>query len=164
MITVDYKLPNTNILNKSNTKSDENSKGKVLKNATLLEQTLKNFGVDAKISQATIGPSITRYEIQPSPGVKVSKIVNLSDDIALSLAAKSIRIEAPIPGKSAVGIEVPNDKPLMVTLREVFESNEFKNFNSKLSDGAWKGFNRKSNNCRYIKDATFTSSRFNWKW
>lgn len=129
---IDYKLPNTNILNKSNTKSDENSKAKVLKNATLLEQTLKNFGVDAKISQATIGPSITRYEIQPSPGVKVSKIVNLSDDIALSLAAKSIRIEAPIPGKSAVGIEVPNDKPLMVTLREVFESNEFKNFNSKL--------------------------------
>ena len=85
------------------------SKKKVLKNASLLEKTLADFGVEAKVNQVTVGPTITRYEIQPSPGVKVSKIVNLTDDIALSLAARSIRMEAPIPGKSAIGIEVPNE-------------------------------------------------------
>ena len=111
----------------------ENGKKKVLKNASLLEQTLLDFGVEAKVNQVTVGPTITRYEIQPSPGVKVSKIVNLTDDIALSLAARSIRMEAPIPGKSAIGIEVPNEKPLMVGLREVFESEEFKKFDSPLA-------------------------------
>ncbi len=86
-----------------------------------------------KVNQVTVGPTITRYEIQPSPGVKVSKIVNLTDDIALSLAARSIRMEAPIPGKSAIGIEVPNENPLMVGLREVLESEEFKKFDSPLA-------------------------------
>ena len=89
--------------------------------------------MEAKVNQVTVGPTITRYEIQPSPGVKVSKIVNLTDDIALSLAAKSIRMEAPIPGKSAIGIEVPNEIPSMVGLREVLESAEFKKFDSPLA-------------------------------
>ena len=86
----------------------------------------------------TVGPTITRYEIQPSPGVKVSKIVNLTDDIALSLAAKSIRMEAPIPGKSAIGIEVPNDESQMVSIREIIDSDEFKNFKSPLVMGLGK--------------------------
>ncbi|MFI3211196.1 MAG: DNA translocase FtsK, partial [Peptostreptococcaceae bacterium] len=126
----DYKFPSTKLLNKLNQK--EGSQKKVIQNAETLEKTLADFGVSAKVSQATIGPSITRFEIQPSAGVKVSKIVNLTDDIALSLAAKSIRVEAPIPGKSAIGIEVPNEKSLIVTLREVLESNEFKEFDSKV--------------------------------
>ncbi len=128
-----YKMPNTSLLNRIDNKADDNSKKKVLKNASLLEKTLLDFGVEAKVNQVTVGPTITRYEIQPSPGVKVSKIVNLTDDIALSLAAKSIRMEAPIPGKSAIGIEVPNEKPLMVGLREVLESDEFRKFNSPLA-------------------------------
>ncbi|MRZ27651.1 DUF87 domain-containing protein, partial [Paeniclostridium sordellii] len=94
--------------------------------------------VEAKVNQVTVGPTITRYELQPSPGVKVSKIVNLTDDIALSLAAKSIRIEAPIPGKSAIGIEVPNEEAQMVTLREVLESDEFEKFKSPLAMGLGK--------------------------
>ena len=97
-----YKKPGLEILNKFDKKTDENGKKKVLKNASLLEKTLSDFGVEAKVNQVTVGPTITRYEIQPSPGVKVSKIVNLTDDLALSLAAKSIRMEAPIPGKSAM--------------------------------------------------------------
>ena len=128
----DYKLPNVNLLNKTDSKNKDNSKKKVLENANLLEKTLKDFGVDAKVSQVTVGPAITRYEINPSPGVKVSKIVGLTDDIALSLAAKSIRMEAPIPGKSAIGIEVPNENILMVGFREVLESDEFKNFKSSV--------------------------------
>lgn len=83
---------------------------------------MKNFGVNAKVSQIKIGPAVTQYEIQPAMGVKVSRIVNLHNDIALALAAKDIRIEAPIPGKSAVGIEVPNQTISMVTLREVIEA------------------------------------------
>ena len=89
-----YKIPSVNLLNKIDKKADDNSKKKVLKNASLLEKTLADFGVEAKVNQVTVGPTITRYEIQPSPGVKVSKIVNLTDDIALSLAARSIRMEA----------------------------------------------------------------------
>ena len=133
-----YKKPSIELLNKIDSKSDDKSKKKVLKNASLLEKTLSDFGVEAKVNQVTVGPTITRYEIQPSPGVKVSKIVNLTDDIALSLAAKSIRIEAPIPGKSAIGIEVPNEQPQMVTLREVLESDEFKQFKSPLAMGLGK--------------------------
>lgn len=128
-----YKKPTIELLKKSDSKSDDKNKKKVLKNASLLEKTLLDFGVEASVNQVTIGPTITRYEIQPSPGVKVSKIVNLTDDIALSLAAKSIRIEAPIPGKSAIGIEVPNEEPQMVSVRDVFESEEFKKFDSTLA-------------------------------
>lgn len=128
-----YKMPSVDLLNKLDKKTDDNGRKKVLKNASLLEKTLSDFGVEAKVNQVTVGPTITRYEIQPSPGVKVSKIVNLTDDIALSLAAKSIRIEAPIPGKSAIGIEVPNEEAQMVGFRDVIESDEFKKFDSPLA-------------------------------
>ena len=133
-----YKKPSVDLLNKIDSKPDDKSKKKVLKNASLLEKTLSDFGVEAKVNQVTVGTTITRYELQPSPGVKVSKIVNLTDDIALSLAAKSIRIEAPIPGKSAIGIEVPNEEAQMVTLREVLESDEFNKFESPLAMGLGK--------------------------
>lgn len=128
-----YKMPSIELLNKVDKKTGDNGKKIVLKNASLLEKTLSDFGVEAKVNQVTVGPTITRYEIQPSPGVKVSKIVNLTDDIALSLAAKSIRIEAPIPGKSAIGIEVPNEESQMVGLRDVLDSDEFKKFDSPLA-------------------------------
>ena len=100
--------------------------------AVRLQKTLASFGVDAKVTNITKGPTVTRYELTPSVGVKVSKIVNLTDDIALNLAAKSIRIEAPIPGKAAVGIEVPNETPESVMLREVIDSDTFKNHKSKI--------------------------------
>lgn len=100
--------------------------------AVKLQKTLSSFGVDAKVTNITKGPTVTRYELSPNTGVKVSKIVNLSDDIALNLAAKSIRIEAPIPGKAAVGIEVPNPTLESVFLREVIETKEFKNNPSNL--------------------------------
>ncbi len=133
-----YKMPPISLLNKVSGGGDKKSKHRVLENARRLEKTLRDFGVDANINQVTVGPTITRYEIQPSPGVKVSKIVNLTDDIALSLAAKSIRMEAPIPGKSAIGIEVPNDESQMVSIREIIDSDEFKNFKSPLVMGLGK--------------------------
>ena len=105
-----------------------------LKNtAARLQKTLYSFGVSAKVENVTVGPAITRYELKPAEGVRVSKIANLADDIALNLAAETIRIEAPIPGKQAVGIEVPNKEKEMVGLREVIESDDFKTAKSKLS-------------------------------
>ncbi|MEG0050668.1 MAG: DNA translocase FtsK 4TM domain-containing protein [Terrisporobacter sp.] len=135
---VNYTKPSLDLLTKIGSKGNENDKRKALENASLLIKTLSNFGVDTKMGQVTLGPTITRYEVQPNPGVKVSRIVNLSDDIALSLAAKSIRIEAPIPGKSAIGIEVPNEDPQVVSLREVLGSKEFNNNTSTLSIGLGK--------------------------
>ena len=101
--------------------------------AARLQKTLYSFGVSAKVENVTVGPAITRYELKPAEGVRVSKIANLADDIALNLAAETIRIEAPIPGKQAVGIEVPNKQKEMVGLKEVLESDNFKNSHSKLS-------------------------------
>lgn len=117
----------------ASTKLNSSDKKELIENANKLEEILSNFGVDAKVTQVTKGPSVTRFELQPSPGVKVSKIVNLSDDIALGLAASGIRIEAPIPGKAAVGIEVPNSKQTAVFLREVLESDEFIESKKKLA-------------------------------
>ena len=128
-----YVIPPTNLLNINQDVKTLNSKKEVMNNVKILEETLGNFGVSAKVSQVSVGPTITRYELSLSPGVKVSKIVNLSDDISLSLASAGIRIEAPIPGKSAVGIEVPNKDVTMVYLREVLESDEYKNNKSKLA-------------------------------
>ncbi|MCX8130638.1 MAG: DNA translocase FtsK [Clostridia bacterium] len=108
-------------------------KSSALEGARKLEDTLKSFGVEAKVINISRGPAVTRYELQPSPGVKVSKIVNLSDDISLNLAASGVRIEAPIPGKAAIGIEVPNKEVTPVFLREVIESDEFSKFQSKLA-------------------------------
>ena len=133
-----YTKPGLDLLTKIGHKGNGNDKRKALENASLLIKTLSNFGVDTKMGQVTLGPTITRYEVQPNPGVKVSRIVNLSDDIALSLAAKSIRIEAPIPGKSAIGIEVPNDEPQVVCLRDVLGSKEFKEDSSSLAIGLGK--------------------------
>ncbi|AZB43977.1 DNA translocase FtsK [Bacillus sp. FJAT-42376] len=99
----------------------------------LLDNTLKNFNVRARVVHVTQGPSVTRFEVQPEPGVKVNKITNLSDDIKLSLSAKDIRIEAPIPGKNAIGIEVPNLQSKTVSLREIIRSQEFKNNPSPLT-------------------------------
>lgn len=97
-----------------------------------LQQTLKNFGVNVTITNISCGPAVTRYELQPEMGVKVSKIVNLADDIKLNLAAADIRIEAPIPGKAAIGIEVPNKENVMVSFRELVESEEFKSIRQRF--------------------------------
>lgn len=128
-----YELPSTELLKDNPNESSSKDKRDILNKAKLLEGTLQNFGVEAKVIQISKGPTITRYELQPKPGVKVSKIVNLTDDIALSLAAQNIRIEAPIPGKAAVGIEIPNDSSTLVTLREVLESESFVDRASKLT-------------------------------
>ncbi len=128
-----YKLPPTNLLNLPVENKTGNAKKEVMANVKILEDTLKNFGVSATIAQVSVGPTITRYELQLSPGVKVSKILSLADDISLSLASPGIRIEAPIPGKAAIGIEVPNKDVTSVLLREVLESEEFKNQKSKIS-------------------------------
>ncbi len=129
-----YVHPSVELLNINNkTKLKNEDKKELIENAGKLEGILNDFGVDAKVIQVTKGPSVTRFEIQPSPGVKVSKIVNLQDDIALGLAASGVRMEAPIPGKAAIGIEVPNNKQTAVFLREVLDSKEFKNSNKKLA-------------------------------
>ncbi|MEQ8197783.1 MAG: DNA translocase FtsK, partial [Clostridiaceae bacterium] len=129
-----YVIPGLEYLNtNSGLKINKEDKKELIASATKLEETLNSFGVEAKVLQVTKGPAVTRYEIQPSAGVKVSKIVNLSDDISLSLAASGVRIEAPIPGKSAIGIEVPNKTITPVFLREVLESNEFKSSKSEIA-------------------------------
>ena len=121
-----YVAPNSDLLNlNNNNELDKDDKKALLANAAKLEETLMSFGVEAKILQVTKGPSVTRFELQPKAGIKVSKIVNLADDIALGLAAKGVRIEAPIPGKSAIGIEVPNKEQTPVFFREIVESKEF---------------------------------------
>lgn len=130
---IDYIYPPIDILNENEIKANVQDKKELLNNAKVLEDTLLSFGVEAKVVQVSRGPSVTRYELHPSPGIKVSRIVNLSDDLALNLAAPTVRIEAPIPGKAAVGIEVPNKEIITVTLREVIDSNEFREFNSKLA-------------------------------
>ncbi|MBE6055042.1 MAG: DNA translocase FtsK [Clostridium sartagoforme] len=129
-----YVHPSTELLNiNSKMKLKNEDKKELIENAGKLEGILNDFGVDAKVVQVTKGPSVTRFEIQPSPGVKVSKIVNLQDDIALGLAASGVRMEAPIPGKAAIGIEVPNNKQTAVFLREVLDSEEFKKTSKKLA-------------------------------
>lgn len=130
-----YKKPFINCLKNYN--GSKNSYKEQNKSKEVID-TLKNFNIEIQDCNATFGPTITRYEVSPKPGTKVSKIVNLSDDLALSLAARSIRIEAPVPGKSVIGIEVPNDKPQVVGLREVITSNEFINDPSSLAVGLGK--------------------------
>ena len=129
-----YKFPPAELLNKGSAPQNRSGVTASLKaKAMKLEETLRNFHIDAQVVQVTQGPAVTRYEIHPNVGVKVKSIVNLADDIALNLEAKSIRIEAPIPGKAAVGIEVENDKVNMVTIREIIDSKEFKNAKSKIT-------------------------------
>jgi len=132
---LEYIYPPLELLkdNTENVKDMKAIRNAALEDAKKLEDTLKSFGVEAKVVNISRGPAVTRYELQPSPGVKVSKIVNLSDDIALNLASSGVRIEAPIPGKAAVGIEVPNKEISSVLLKEVIDSPEFANFPSKLA-------------------------------
>ncbi|MGB3979176.1 MAG: DNA translocase FtsK 4TM domain-containing protein [Tepidanaerobacteraceae bacterium] len=129
----EYNLPPLSLLRKNSGKQRGFCEKELLDNAQTLENTLKSFGLEAKVIQVNCGPTITRFEIQPSPGIKVSRIMSLADDIALSLAASDVRIEAPIPGKAAVGIEVPNKKKSLVLMRDVLESTDFVKSPSKLS-------------------------------
>lgn len=128
-----YEYPPVELLSMNNKKVTRGSAKVLAENAAKLQKTLFSFGVSAKVENVSVGPTITRYELKPAEGTRVSKIANLADDIALNLAAETIRIEAPIPGKQAVGIEVPNEKKEAVHLREVIESDEFENNKSKLS-------------------------------
>lgn len=130
--TEEYVFPSLDLLNPQAVKK-KSKKDDVIKKARIIEETLKNFGVKAKIVEVNVGPSITRFELQLDPGVKVNKFVNLSNDLALSLATSDIRIEAPIPGKAAVGIEVPNDVSEIVGLREIIETPQFINSKSPLT-------------------------------
>lgn len=128
-----YQYPPIEILSKGEKKTIKGGAKALTDVATRLQKTLYSFGVQAKVENVTVGPAITRYELKPAEGVRVSKIANLADDIALNLAAETIRIEAPIPGKQAVGIEVPNQEKEMVHLRDVLESDEFAESKSKMS-------------------------------
>ncbi len=129
-----YLLPPTDLLTRGETKANDPAAATELKDkADTLIGTLKSFGVTARIVAIQRGPRVTRYEIQPAAGVKVSKITNLSDDIALNLAAAGVRIEAPIPGKAAIGIEIPNINQDVVPIRDIIESKEFRTAKSKLA-------------------------------
>lgn len=128
-----YHYPPVQLLKLPNNKNDVSAMEEMQNNAKKLIETLNSFGVKANITNICRGPSVTRYELQPAPGVKISKITNLSDDIALNLAANGVRIEAPIPGKAAVGIEVPNKVVSMVSMRELIDSDKFRSSKSKLT-------------------------------
>ena len=129
----EYHFPPIQLLSLSQNNNDKNAAEEMHNNAKKLIDTLDSFNVKASIVNICRGPSVTRYELSPAPGVKISKITNLSDDIALNLAANGVRIEAPIPGKAAVGIEVPNKVVSMVTMRELIDSDEFRRGKSKLT-------------------------------
>lgn len=128
-----YEFPPVELLSKGSPKALKGGAKALTDVATKLQKTLYSFGVQAKVENVSVGPAITRYELKPAEGVRVSKIANLADDIALNLAAETIRIEAPIPGKQAVGIEVPNTEKETVHFRDVVESDEFQDAKSKLS-------------------------------
>ena len=129
----EYQFPPISLLTKSMGKENKNAGNELRETAQRLQQTLQTFGVRVTITDISQGPAVTRYELQPEQGVKVSKIVGLADDIKLNLAATDIRIEAPIPGKAAIGIEVPNKENTAVGLRELLETDEFKKFPSNIA-------------------------------
>ena len=131
----DYQLPSASLLNAPPHSDQSGEYSLIQANAKKLEKTFQSFGVKARVTQVHLGPAVTKYEVLPDTGVKVSKIVSLSDDLALALAARDIRIEAPIPGKSAIGIEVPNQEVAIVSLREVLEAKENNKPDSKLMIG-----------------------------
>ncbi len=139
-----YDLPPLDILVKSEPQPRTRSSQRIEERARTIEKTLLSFGVAAKVVNVSQGPAVTRFELQPGPGVKVASIVNLSQDLALALAAQDVRMEAPIPGRSAVGIEVPNRDVSMVHLRDLFESREFKNTPSTLTIALGKDISGKS--------------------
>ncbi len=129
----DYVLPSINLLKLHKPSSSMASEFELRERAELLEDTLDSFGIDATVTNVIQGPTVTRYEVHPSSGVKVSRIKNLIDDIALNMEAKSIRIEAPIPGKRAVGIEIENERSNAVSMREIIDSAAFRDAKSKIS-------------------------------
>ena len=137
-----YQMPPIDLLNP--VAAQKGGRDEAQSKAEILEKTLRSFRIDAKVIGTSKGPTVTRYELQPAAGVKVSKIVNLSNDIALNMAASSIRIEAPIPGKAAIGIEVPNDKKSTVTIREMLDTDEFRNHKSKLAFAVGKDISGKN--------------------
>ena len=139
-----YVFPSIDLLKKGEGKKSANTEHQLRETADKLQQTLKNFGVSVTVTNISCGPAVTRYEIQPEMGVKVSKIVGLTDDIKLNLAAADIRIEAPIPGKAAVGIEVPNKENVMVAFRDLIESPEFQTAKSKISFAVGKDISGKT--------------------
>ena len=157
-----YEYPPIEILSKGSKKALKGGAKALTDTATKLQKTLYSFGVSAKVENVSVGPAITRYELKPAEGVRVSKIANLADDIALNLAAETIRIEAPIPGKQAVGIEVPNKEREAVHLREVLDSEDFRNSPSKLTIALGKDAARRFAINRYCKNATCANCRFNW--
>ncbi len=128
-----YKFPTLSLLKKKSGGNNSNSKAELESTADKLEQTLKNFGINVEVTDVTCGPTVTRYELLPEVGVRVNRITNLADDIKLNLAVTDIRIEAPIPGKAAVGIEVPNKNKVMVSFEELASSREFKEAESKVT-------------------------------
>ncbi|ANZ58000.1 cell division protein FtsK [Fructilactobacillus lindneri] len=147
----DYQLPSINLLAKIPPTDQTTEYHAIDKNTQILQKTLKSFGVDAEVKNVSLGPSVTEYELHPAIGVKVSKIVNLSDDLALALAAKDIRIEAPIPGKSLIGIEVPNKEVSMVSFRDVFETQSKKTRDDVLSVPLGKDVNGNVISCDLTK-------------
>ncbi|MCL4424459.1 MAG: DNA translocase FtsK 4TM domain-containing protein, partial [Firmicutes bacterium] len=128
-----FQLPPLSLLDRGGKVKAPRGDREITDKARLLEATMETFGVNAKVVEVSRGPTVTRFEVQPAPGIKVSKVVSLADDIALSLAAQGVRIEAPIPGKSVIGIEVPNQEISTVRLREVLETPEFQNASSPLT-------------------------------
>lgn len=147
----DYKLPTVDLLKVGVKKSTRDISSELKKNAQLLIETLHSFNVDATITDISCGPTVTRYELKPAAGIRISKITNLADDIALNLAATHVRIEAPIPGKAAVGIEVPNTVKNTVTMRELIDTPEFYEQRSKLSAGLGKDIAGKCVYCDIAK-------------
>ena len=139
-----YEYPPIDLLKAGSGKKSANTESQLRETANKLQQTLKTFGVNVTVTNISCGPAVTRYEIQPEMGVKVSKIVGLADDIKLNLAAADIRIEAPIPGKAAVGIEVPNKENVMVAFRDLIDSKEFKESKSKISFAVGKDISGKT--------------------
>lgn len=142
----DYKLPSVELLKTAKKKSTADISGELKENANRLIETLRSFNVNATITDISRGPTVTRYELKPAAGVRISKITNLADDIALNLAATHVRIEAPIPGKAAVGIEVPNTVKNSVSMRELIDTPEFDEQSSILSAGLGKDI---AGNCVY---------------
>lgn len=147
----EYKLPSVDILKTVKHKSAKDVSAELKNNAELLVETLASFGVQAEITDISRGPTVTRYELKPASGVRISKITNLSDDIALNLAAVNVRIEAPIPGKAAVGIEIPNTVKNSVSMREVIDSADFGAQKSLLSAGLGKDIAGKTVFCDIAK-------------
>ncbi|HGJ66640.1 TPA: DNA translocase FtsK, partial [bacterium] len=127
-----YVLPQLSLLNKNMPENESLTKSVLQETAKILERSFKDFNIEAKVLRVNRGPAVTRYEVEPGPGVKVSKFVNLSDDLALVLRATRVRVVAPVPGAGVVGIEIPNEKVMQVGLREVLESQEFRNSKAKL--------------------------------